>query len=107
MTSDFRAFCLAPKTIVPAGGTITVANLRIALGIPGAAGNFKTPYLYACFGDVILATGSITAPVTVTGGQATFAALTLRSGCILPIAKDTAIDLSASANPVMVLFFAT
>lgn len=108
MTSDFRAFLLAPKTIVPAGGTITVANLRLALGVAGSqAGNFKTPYLYACFGDIILATGFIPHALTVTGGQASFSGFTLRAGCILPITKDFPIDLSASANPAMVLFFAT
>ena len=108
MTSDFRAFAIAPKTIVPAGGQITAANITAAVqNISGGNANYKTPYIYACFGDVVLTTGKITHAVTVVGGQETFSGYTLKAGCILPIAKNTAVDLLGSANPAMILFFAT
>lgn len=104
MTSDFRSFLVAPKAILPAGNTVTPAQIT---ALRTKIGENKTPYLYAAFGDVTIAAGNL--PHAVTGGAltASVTGLTLKSGCLLPLAKGEGIDISTSVNAAMVLFFAT
>lgn len=105
MTSDFRAFAIAPKFIIPAGGVVSAAAIA---ALAPKIGDRKTPYLYACFGDVLIAGGgTITHAIPVSGGQTTANTFTLRSGSLIPLEKGQAIDITGSTNPVMVLLFAT
>lgn len=105
MTSDFRAFAIAPKTIVPQGQTITVAQIRT---MRDKFGDKKTPYLYACFGDVALTSGmTISNGFIVGGGVVDPSGCTLKAGCILGLSNNSPVDLAASANPAMIIWFAT
>jgi len=104
MTSDFRAFAIAPKGILPAGSILTSTQVQ---SLASKLGNVKTPYIYACFGDVAIADGEITYGVTAGPMTTSATGTVLASGCILPLQKGQGIDLSTSTNPAMILFFAT
>jgi hypothetical protein len=93
MTSDFKLFMVAPKFLL-ATGTILTAP-QIAVLVPGL--KRITPYLWAPFGDVLIANGRL------MPGFDNLAGVTLRSGNYIPLHIDGGIDLTGATNKALLV----
>lgn len=102
MTFDYKAFLIAPKFPITTGGAISAAQFRQEFAARGLKN--LTPYIYACFGDVVIVQGLLKygySPGGV-GGAVAIVGKTIKTGCILPIDPASALEITGDA---LLVFF--
>lgn len=105
MTFDYKAFLIAPKFLLAAGSPVSAAQFTSEFEKKGL--KKLTPYLYACFGDVVISTGFLKAGFNPSGNPflSNLAGTTLKTGCIVPIEASVGVDIAGSANPALIVMF--